>query len=206
MHDFGTGLGVLELGDVDVFRTDPSEFEGLLRRVDSRPCAPIEGKRGCEHFEAAKAARLDDSRFDEDRRFGVLVRLVGAGQDERDAAFSRRAEHILCQWIREHRRLENLLLGEGLATPSVLVQLGIPERLGGNAGEGLLGNSVLRHVAVDFHTEELGRESQSSSAIPVAAAGRGLDSKGAALVLVEADRDAEVIGTGFDRVVCREQG
>ena len=60
-------------------------------------------------------------------------------------------------------------------------------------------DAVLVHVAVDLHPEELRGERQARAAVPVLAA-RPLDAERALLVLVEADGDAEVAGTGLDRV------
>ena len=68
------------------------------------------------------------------------------------------------------------------------------------------GDAVLVHVAVDLHAEELRRQRQAAGAVPVAQPGRlRVHAERTALVLVEADGDAEVVDAGHDRVGGGEQ-
>ena len=166
----------------------------------------LERGRRREHLEAAEPARPDHRRPQEHGLVGVAVGVVGSTEHERHTALAGRAEHVLRQRIGQHRRLEHLGLGQGLAPPGHRVLRAVAERLLGHLGQRRLRDAVLVHVPVDLHPEELCGQGQAGGAVPVAEpAALGVHAERAALVLVEPDRDAEIEDARLDRVERTEE-
>ena len=129
------------------------------------------------------------------------VAEVGPAQHDRGRALVGRAEHVLGQRVVEHPRREDLLLGDRLAAEGVRVERAVAVVLGRHLGQGLVGDAVVVHVAVDLHGEELRGEEVPDLAVP----GRravvdGVGGERARLVLVHADGDADVVLARADGV------
>ena len=96
--------------------------------------------------------------------------------------------------IVQHRRVEDLVLGDRLAPERIRVQRAVAEVLGGDLGQGLLRDAVVVQVAVGLHAEELGGEVLAVLGVPARHAHqRGVLGERAAGVLVQADGDADVV-------------
>ena len=206
MHHFGTSLGVLQLSNVDVFWSDTCHLESSLRRINSRPSVVLESNGRCQYFKTSEATTTNNCSIQEDRLVGVQVSLIGASQDEGHAAFTRRAEHVLRQRVRQHQRIKGFLFGDGLTSPGHGVHRAVTESLFGDLAQGAVRDSVFVHVTVDLHSEELRGERQTRCAIPVAkTCTASINSECAALVLVKTNRDTKIENSRTNRVVCREQ-
>ena len=177
----------------------PAISNAAFDAADVGPGSCSSADRRREHLERTELAGAHRGGLQVDRSVGVLLGLVGAAQDHRHPAFAGRAEHVLGERVRQHQRIEDLLLAQRLATPGHRVQRAVAERLGRDLGERRLRDAVLVHVAGDLHPEELGGEREARAAVPVLAAW-ALDAERTGLVLVEPDRHADVGRAGLDRV------
>ena len=166
----------------------------------------LKRNRRSQHFKTSEATTAHSSSLEIDRLIGIQMCLIGASQNECHSTFTWRAEHVLRQGIGEHRRIKNFLFRDWLAPPGHRVLRTIAESLFGNFGQTALGNSVLVHVAIDLHTEELCRQCQAGCAIPVAQTGAlGINAECSTLMLVKTDCDTDIKNTGSNGVVGGEQ-
>ena len=159
------------------------------------------GSHGTVHLERAEPAGPHGGRAQVDRRVGVAVRVLGPAQDHRGRTFVGAAEHVLRERVVQHRRAEDLLLGERLAPEGVRVQRAVAVVLGRDLGERLVRDPVVVHVLVDLHPEELGGHELADLAVPRRARVQArIGAERAGDVLVHADRDPEVVVAEADRV------
>jgi hypothetical protein len=119
---------------------------------------------------------------------------VGAAHDDRGGTFVGCTEHVLGQGVVQHRRVEDLDFGNRLTPERIRVDRTVAEVLGGDLGERLLRTAVVVQIAVGLHAEELGGEVLAVLRVPAGHPhqGRVLGER-AAGVLVEAERDADVV-------------
>ena len=134
--------------------------------------------------------------------------LVGPAEHEGDRALARRAEHVLRERVRHHRRRSDLLLGHRRCA----ARRSGSRRRCANAFTATLArvdarDAVLVHVALDLQREELRGQHHPRLAVPAADAHRlGVGVERAPRVLVEADREAEVGRAGADRALGHREG
>ena len=131
--------------------------------------------------------------------------LICPAENERNAAFARRAEHVLRQRIGEHLGLQDLVLAERLLTPGHGIHRTVAGCFGGHSRQGLMRYPVLLHIAVDFDGKKLRIDGHAAASVPVPAAvdrmHRPVARKRAARVLVETDGNAKICHAGLDGVV-----
>ena len=153
------------------------------------------------HLERAEPPGPHGRGAQVDRRVGVAVRVLGPAQHDRRRTFVGAAEHVLRERVVEHRRREDLLLGERLAPERVRVQRAVAVVLRRDLGERRVRDPVVVHVLVDLHPEELRRDELAELAVPRRARVQArIGAERAGQVLVHADRDAEVVVAEADRV------
>ena len=98
------------------------------------------------------------------------------------------------QRVVQHRRVEDLVDGNLLAAERIRVQRAVAEVLVGHPGQRLLRDAVLVDVVVGLHAEELGGDELAVLGVPLRQRELGgIVGEGAAGVLVQPDRDADVV-------------
>src|SRR5262249_25478537 len=104
-------------------------------------------------------------------------------------------------------RVEDLVLGDRLTTERLRIERAVAVVLRRHLGQRRRGDTVVVHVLVDLHAEELGGHELTVVAVPRRhVRQRGVRLEGAARVLVDPDGDADVAGTGAQRVGRRLDG
>ena len=122
------------------------------------------------------------------------MRDVAAAHDHRRRALVGRAEHVLRQRVVQHRRVEDLVLGNRLAPERIRVQRAVAEVLGGHLGQRLLRDAVLVDVVVGLHPEELRGDELTVLGVPLRQRELGrVVGERTARVLVQPDGDADVV-------------
>ena len=156
---------------------------------------------GGVHLVGAVAAGADLGGLHIHRLVGEAVRDVATAHDDGRRAFVGRAEHVLGQRVVQHRRVEDLFLGNRLAPERVRVHRPVAEVLGRNLGQRLLRDAVLVEVVIGLHPEELRGDELSVLGVPLRQCelGRVVGERPAG-VLVHADGDADVVLAQPDRV------
>ena len=155
-------LGVLHLDDVDVrrVRRRPSRTP----RAPRRPSARARSRAASDGLKTsnvpARRVRKTAERSQTGPRLGKPREVLAPAEHERRRPFARRAEHVLGERVREHRRGEDLVDGERPAAPGVRRQRAVRERLRRDLRERLDGDRVVVHVALQLGAEELRRHHQ----------------------------------------------
>ena len=179
----------------------PAFSNAALRRVHRRRDVLLDRREGGVDLVRAVAAGTHLDRPQIHRLRGVAMRDVGAAHHDRRRALVGRAEHVLGQRVVQHRRVEDLLLGDRLAPERIRVQRAVAEVLGRHLGQRFLRDAVVVQVAVGLHPEELGGEVLPVLGVPARHAHQcGILGEGATRVLVQADGDADVVVAQPDSV------
>src|SRR5271167_3688264 len=146
MDDLVAGVGVLQLGDVDIFGSDAGGLISGLGGVDGGRDVLVQRGEGGMHFVGTVGTGADLGCAHVDRFVGVLVRDVGPAHDHGRGTLVGRAEHVLRQRVVQDGRVEDLIFGNRLAAKGIRVQRTVAEVLGGDLGQRGLGDVVVVEV------------------------------------------------------------